>query len=210
MALAKRIGHFPARTKDTPGFIANRILMPMINEAIYTLYEGVGTVDAIDTALAGSDPQGEHVGGAILVDKVEARSFALGRLIIDIDRPAIDLTHFPPDLHARFRRGGSREDASYQPVAVLIGQHGQAEPFRRVPRLLCLADRDLYGVDRIDMAVAERCKHLAENGVETLPVPRTERQRAESGWQRGARNDRRRALQVAEYKRGQQRLTAQP
>ena len=37
--------------EDFPAFIVNRILLPMINEAIYTLYEGVGTVDAIDTAL---------------------------------------------------------------------------------------------------------------------------------------------------------------
>jgi 3-hydroxybutyryl-CoA dehydrogenase len=37
--------------EDFPAFIVNRILMPMINEAIYTLYEGVGTVDAIDTAM---------------------------------------------------------------------------------------------------------------------------------------------------------------
>ncbi len=37
--------------EDFPAFIVNRILLPMINEAIYTLYEGVGTVDAIDTAM---------------------------------------------------------------------------------------------------------------------------------------------------------------
>ena len=37
--------------EDFPGFIVNRILLPMINEAIYTLYEGVGSVDAIDTAM---------------------------------------------------------------------------------------------------------------------------------------------------------------
>jgi 3-hydroxybutyryl-CoA dehydrogenase len=40
-----------AVSEDFPAFIVNRILLPMINEAIYTLYEGVGTVDAIDTAL---------------------------------------------------------------------------------------------------------------------------------------------------------------
>jgi 3-hydroxybutyryl-CoA dehydrogenase len=37
--------------EDFPAFIVNRILLPMINEAIYTLYEGVGSVDAIDTAM---------------------------------------------------------------------------------------------------------------------------------------------------------------
>lgn len=37
--------------EDIPGFIANRILMPYINEAIYTLYEGIGTVEGIDKAM---------------------------------------------------------------------------------------------------------------------------------------------------------------
>ena len=37
--------------EDFPAFIVNRILLPMINEAVYTLYEGVGSVDAIDTAM---------------------------------------------------------------------------------------------------------------------------------------------------------------
>lgn len=37
--------------KDIPGFIANRVLMPYINEAIYTLYEGIGTVEGIDKAM---------------------------------------------------------------------------------------------------------------------------------------------------------------
>jgi 3-hydroxybutyryl-CoA dehydrogenase len=41
----------PVSSEDFPAFIVNRVLLPMINEAVYTLYEGVGTVDAIDTAL---------------------------------------------------------------------------------------------------------------------------------------------------------------
>jgi 3-hydroxybutyryl-CoA dehydrogenase len=45
------IGKTVAVAEDFPAFIVNRILMPMINEAIYTLYEGVGTVEAIDTAM---------------------------------------------------------------------------------------------------------------------------------------------------------------
>jgi 3-hydroxybutyryl-CoA dehydrogenase len=48
---AERIGKKIAVAEDFPAFIVNRILLPMINEAIYTLYEGVGTVDAIDTAM---------------------------------------------------------------------------------------------------------------------------------------------------------------
>ena len=50
-ALATRLGKTTALSEDFPGFMANRILMPMINEAVYTLYEGVGTIQAIDCAL---------------------------------------------------------------------------------------------------------------------------------------------------------------
>ncbi|HSI39329.1 MAG TPA: 3-hydroxybutyryl-CoA dehydrogenase [Xanthobacteraceae bacterium] len=46
-----RIGKTYAVSEDFPAFMVNRILLPMINEAIYTLYEGVGSVDAIDTAM---------------------------------------------------------------------------------------------------------------------------------------------------------------
>jgi 3-hydroxybutyryl-CoA dehydrogenase len=45
------LGKQPANSEDFPAFIVNRILLPMINEAIYTLYEGVGSVEAIDTAM---------------------------------------------------------------------------------------------------------------------------------------------------------------
>ncbi len=48
---AQSLDKTTANAEDFPAFIVNRILVPMINEAIYTLYEGVGTVDAIDTAL---------------------------------------------------------------------------------------------------------------------------------------------------------------
>ena len=48
---AKSLGKTSAYAEDFPAFIVNRILLPMINEAIYTLYEGVGNVDAIDTAM---------------------------------------------------------------------------------------------------------------------------------------------------------------
>ena len=50
-ALVKRLGKTSTNSEDFPAFIVNRILLPMINEAVYTLYEGVGTVDAIDTAM---------------------------------------------------------------------------------------------------------------------------------------------------------------
>ena len=49
--LAEQIGKTPVEANDSPGFIANRILMPMINEAVYALYEGVGTVEAIDNVM---------------------------------------------------------------------------------------------------------------------------------------------------------------
>lgn len=48
---AKSLGKITANSEDFPAFIVNRILIPMINESIYTLYEGVGTVEAIDTGL---------------------------------------------------------------------------------------------------------------------------------------------------------------
>ncbi len=49
--LSIKFGKTPAEANDFPGFIANRILMPMINEAVYCLYHGVGTVEAIDTVM---------------------------------------------------------------------------------------------------------------------------------------------------------------
>ena len=48
---AKRIGKTTTNAEDYPAFIVNRVLMPMINEAVYTLYEGVGNVASIDTAM---------------------------------------------------------------------------------------------------------------------------------------------------------------
>ncbi|HUL31252.1 MAG TPA: 3-hydroxybutyryl-CoA dehydrogenase [Thermodesulfobacteriota bacterium] len=50
-SLAEKMGKTPVEANDFPGFIANRILMPMINEAVYTLFEGVGTPEAIDTVM---------------------------------------------------------------------------------------------------------------------------------------------------------------
>jgi 3-hydroxybutyryl-CoA dehydrogenase len=50
-ALARRMGKTTAVAEDFPGFMANRILMPMINEAVYTLYEGVGTIASIDCCM---------------------------------------------------------------------------------------------------------------------------------------------------------------
>jgi 3-hydroxybutyryl-CoA dehydrogenase len=49
--LSKQIGKIPCEVNDYPGFVANRILMPMINEAIYSLYEGVAGVEEIDTVM---------------------------------------------------------------------------------------------------------------------------------------------------------------
>ena len=51
VALSKTLGKIPCVVNDYPGFIANRILMPMINEAIYSLYEGVAGVEEIDTVM---------------------------------------------------------------------------------------------------------------------------------------------------------------
>ncbi len=49
--LTEQLGKTPVNAEDFPAFIVNRILLPMINEAVYTLYEGVGSVQAIDTSM---------------------------------------------------------------------------------------------------------------------------------------------------------------
>jgi 3-hydroxybutyryl-CoA dehydrogenase len=49
--LSKRLGKTPVEVNDYPGFVSNRILMPMINEAVYTLMEGVATRESIDTVM---------------------------------------------------------------------------------------------------------------------------------------------------------------
>ncbi|NLX09313.1 MAG: 3-hydroxybutyryl-CoA dehydrogenase [Chloroflexi bacterium] len=51
MELSRRLGKTPVEAADYPGFIANRILMPMLNEACYALMEGVGSVESIDTVM---------------------------------------------------------------------------------------------------------------------------------------------------------------
>jgi 3-hydroxybutyryl-CoA dehydrogenase len=51
MELSKNLGKVPVEVNDYPGFVANRILMPMINEAIITLYEGVAGIEEIDTVM---------------------------------------------------------------------------------------------------------------------------------------------------------------
>jgi 3-hydroxybutyryl-CoA dehydrogenase len=51
MQTSKNLGKIPVEVNDYPGFVANRILMPMINEAVYTLYEGVAGVQEIDTVM---------------------------------------------------------------------------------------------------------------------------------------------------------------
>jgi 3-hydroxybutyryl-CoA dehydrogenase len=51
MQTSKSLGKVPVEVNDYPGFVANKILMPMINEAIYTLYEGVAGVEEIDTVM---------------------------------------------------------------------------------------------------------------------------------------------------------------
>jgi 3-hydroxybutyryl-CoA dehydrogenase len=51
LELSRTVGKTPVEVQDYPGFVANRILMPMINEAVYCLMEGVGTAEAIDTVM---------------------------------------------------------------------------------------------------------------------------------------------------------------
>jgi 3-hydroxybutyryl-CoA dehydrogenase len=73
VTFARSLGKTTANAEDFPAFIVNRILAPMINEAIYTLYEGVGTVEAIDTAmhLGANHPMGPlQLGDFIGLDTV--------------------------------------------------------------------------------------------------------------------------------------------
>ena len=73
--LAVALGKTPVASEDFPAFMVNRILLPMINEAVYTLYEGVGSVDAIDTAmqLGANHPMGPlELGDFIGLDTVLA------------------------------------------------------------------------------------------------------------------------------------------
>ncbi len=49
--LSEKMGKVPIEVNDSPGFVSNRVLLPMINEAIYCLYEGVGTPEAIDSVM---------------------------------------------------------------------------------------------------------------------------------------------------------------
>jgi 3-hydroxybutyryl-CoA dehydrogenase len=75
VAFARSLGKTTANAEDFPAFIVNRVLAPMINEAIYTLYEGVGTVEAIDTAmkLGANHPMGPlELGDFIGLDTVLA------------------------------------------------------------------------------------------------------------------------------------------
>ena len=75
VAFARTLGKTTANAEDFPAFIVNRVLAPMINEAVYTLYEGVGTVDAIDTAmrLGANHPMGPlELGDFIGLDTVLA------------------------------------------------------------------------------------------------------------------------------------------
>ena len=72
---ARSLGKTTANAEDFPAFIVNRVLAPMINEAIYTLYEGVGTVEAIDTAmkLGANHPMGPlELGDFIGLDTILA------------------------------------------------------------------------------------------------------------------------------------------
>ncbi|MEA2014733.1 MAG: 3-hydroxybutyryl-CoA dehydrogenase [Thermodesulfobacteriota bacterium] len=50
-SLSTKFGKVPVACNDSPGFISNRVLIPMLNEAVYALYEGVGTVEAIDSIM---------------------------------------------------------------------------------------------------------------------------------------------------------------
>ena len=89
--LSKQLGKTPCVVNDYPGFIANRILMPMINEAIYSLYEGVAGVEEIDTImkLGMSHPMGPlQLGDFIGLDVCHA--------ILTVLHEGLGKTHYVP------------------------------------------------------------------------------------------------------------------
>lgn len=89
---ARRLGKTPVRTLDSAGFIVNRLLCPMLNEAVFALQEGLGTKEDIDTAmkLGASHPMGplelaDYVGLDVLLDVMDVLHTNLGE---DKYRPA--------------------------------------------------------------------------------------------------------------------------
>jgi 3-hydroxybutyryl-CoA dehydrogenase len=68
LALVRRLGKTPVVCKDVPGFIVNRVLMPMINEAVFVLEEGVASAEAIDMAM--SEGTNQPVGPLALADRI--------------------------------------------------------------------------------------------------------------------------------------------
>jgi 3-hydroxybutyryl-CoA dehydrogenase len=84
-ALSVKLGKTPVEVQDSPGFVTNRVLMPMLNEAMYALMEGVATAEAIDTAvkLGLNHPMGpltlaDYVGLDVCLDVMEVLHRELG------------------------------------------------------------------------------------------------------------------------------------
>ncbi|RMH37445.1 MAG: 3-hydroxybutyryl-CoA dehydrogenase [Nitrospirae bacterium] len=67
-ALAERLEKIPVECKDSPGFLVNRMLMPMINEAIFAVYENLASIEAIDTAMR--DGTNQPMGPLALADRI--------------------------------------------------------------------------------------------------------------------------------------------
>ena len=85
--LVKKIGKISTNSEDFPAFIVNRILMPMINEGIYALYEGVGTVESIDNSmrLGANHPMGplelaDFIGLCLLYTSPSPRDLSTSRM----------------------------------------------------------------------------------------------------------------------------------
>ena len=97
-ACAEAMGKTVAESRDVPGFIANRILMPMLNEAVFCLYEGVGDADAIDTVMRLG--MAHPLGPLALADLIGLDT-CLAILEVLHDGPR------RPEVPARARSGGS-------------------------------------------------------------------------------------------------------
>ena len=102
MELAKKLGKTPVAVNDAPGFVSNRVLMPLINEAAYTVMEGVATPEAVDAVmkLGMNHPMGplelaDFIGLDVCVDILHVPARRLGRSQVSC---------LPPSEEIRSRR----------------------------------------------------------------------------------------------------------
>ena len=140
MELAKKLGKTPVAVNDAPGFVSNRVLMPLINEAAYAVMEGVATPEAVDAVMK------------------LGMNHPMGPLeLADFIRPGCVRRH-----HARAAGRLGRSEVSRMPVAKEVCSRGLAGTQER-PRILQLHMRSTVVTKRLDIVLhsdfpPETCK----------------------------------------------------